>query len=159
MANLADLLPPERVAWLEVGTKDEALRTLLELVTRSQAVKDPAALRNAMFSREVIMSTGVGYGVALPHAKIPAVDSFVLALGISHDGIPYNGILDDDPVRLIVMIAGPDRSQDGYLKLLSTLMKFIKSEKGKILSSSSAEEVSRLARSYVLELPAIPSPA
>lgn len=159
MPTLADLLPPERVAWLPAMAKDDALRRLLEVVSTSQAVKDPAALQNAILSREVLMSTGVGYGVAIPHARIPAVETFVLALGICSDGIAYNSVLDDDPVRIITMIAGPDRAQEGYLKLLSTLMKFLKSEKGKILSSASAEEVSRLARGYPLELAPSAPPA
>lgn len=152
MGSLADILPPDHITWLDVAAKDDALRRMLELLSGSQAVKDPAALRQAIFGREVLMSTGVGYGVAVPHAKIPTVDTFVVALGIAQDGIPYNAVLDDDPVRLIAMIAGPDQHPERYLKLLSTLMKFLKSEKGKILSSSSAEEVSRLARGYPLEL-------
>jgi mannitol/fructose-specific phosphotransferase system IIA component (Ntr-type) len=151
LPTLADLLAPEQVAWLAATTKDDALRELLLLISHSAAVRDPGALHSAILSREVLMSTGIGYGVAVPHAHIPTVESFVLALGISTDGIPYNGVVDDDPVRLIVMIAGPDRERAGYLKLLSTLMKFIKSEKGKILSSSTAEEVVRLARHYSYE--------
>ena len=76
-----------------------------------------------------------------------------LALGIATDGVTYGSAVDDDPVRLIFMIAGPEQEQRGYLKLLSTLMKFIKSEKGKILSSTSPEEVTRLGKAYRLELP------
>lgn len=153
MPTLADLLTADQVTWLAATTKDEALRELLVLIARSAAVHDPNALQSAILSREVLMSTGIGYGVAVPHAHIPSVESFVLALGVSQDGIPYNGVVDDDPVRLIVMVAGPDRERAGYLKLLSTLMRFIKSEKGKILSSYSADEVLRLARQYPLELP------
>ncbi|HMS17583.1 MAG TPA: PTS sugar transporter subunit IIA [Planctomycetota bacterium] len=151
--SLADLLPHSHVIWLETHSKNEALGQLLGTLSTSRFVRDADALRHAIFSREVLMSTGVGYGVAVPHAKIPAVDSFVLAVGIARDGIQYGSEIDDDPVRLIVMIAGPDRDQEGYLKLLSTLMKFLKSEKGKILSSTSSEEVQRLGRSYVFELP------
>ena len=78
---------------------------------------------------------------------------FVLALGVSEDGISYSTLIDDKPVRLIVMIAGPLSSKAGYLKLLSTLMRFIKSEKGKILSSQSAAEIRRFASRYALDLP------
>ncbi len=153
MQTLADFLSPGHVSWLTATTKDEALGALLGLLASSRAVKDPAALQQAIFSREVLMSTGVGYGVAIPHAHIPTVENFVLAIGVTSDGIPYNAPVDDDPVRLIVMIAGPDTERNAYLKLLSTLMKFLKSEKGKILSSSSADEVVRLARQYRVELP------
>lgn len=152
MPTLADFLPPHHITWLNAESKEPALRELLAVLSTSRAVKDPSALQTAIFGREVLMSTGVGYGVAIPHAKIPTVESWVLALGISSAGIPYKPVIDDDPVRLIVMIAGPDSQPERYLKLLSTLMKFLKSEKGKILSSFSAEEVSRLARGYSFEL-------
>jgi mannitol/fructose-specific phosphotransferase system IIA component (Ntr-type) len=159
LISLADLLPPERVTWLEEVEKDEALRTLLGLISNTRAVADPAELERAILGREVLMSTGVGYGVAVPHAKIPTVRSFVLAMGISATGIPYRSLVDDQPVRLIVMIASPDSAQEGYLKVLSTLMKFIKSEKGKILTSGSAAEISRFASAYPLEIPPSALPA
>lgn len=157
--SLADLLAPSRVIWLETARKDEALAQILGTLGSSRLVKDAEALRSAIFSREVLMSTGVGYGVAVPHAKIPAVESYILAVGIAPAGIQYGTEIDDDPVRLIVMIAGPDRDQEGYLKLLSTLMKFLKSEKGKILSSTVPEEVRRLGEPYVFELPSAAEPA
>jgi len=154
MATLADMILPKHVTWLETTSKDEALNQLLELLSKSRHVQDAAELRKAVFAREVSMSTGLGYGVAIPHAKIPTVESFVVAIGIAPEGIAYGSLLDDAPVRLIVMIAGPDRAQEGYLKLLATLMKFIKSEKGKILSSTTAADVARLGKAYPLELPA-----
>lgn len=150
MPNLAELLPAGHVTWLRSGDKTGALRELLELLATSRAVKDPKALEAAIYKREVLMSTGVGYGVAVPHASIPSVESFVLAMGISERGVDYRSPLDDRPVRLVVMIAAPPDSQKGYLRLLSTLMRFIKSEKGKILSSSSTEEIRRFARNYSL---------
>lgn len=153
MSTLADVILPQHVAWLETNSKEEALSQLLELLSKSRAVKDPAALRRAVFAREVLMSTGVGYGVAVPHAKIPTVESFVVAVGIAPEGVAYGSSLDDAPVRLVVMIAGPERSQEGYLKLLSTLMKFIKSEKGKVLSSTTPQDVCRLGRRYQVDLP------
>jgi mannitol/fructose-specific phosphotransferase system IIA component (Ntr-type) len=152
MRTLADYLPTSHITWLEECDKTQALRNLLGLMGSSRAVKDPAALEKAILSREVMMSTGVGYGVAVPHARIPAVDDYVLALGISEEGVPYGPVIDDKPVRLIVMIAGPEESRNGYLKLLSTLMRFIKSEKGKILSSTSADEIRRFAARYAMEL-------
>jgi len=150
--TLADFLPESHITWLEEREKVPALRSMLGLLRNSRAVTDPSALENAILSREVMMSTGVGYGVAVPHARIPTVDEFVLALGISAEGVAYSPVIDDKPVRLIVMIAGPDNSRNGYLKLLSTLMRFIKSEKGKILSSTSTEEIRRFAARYAMEL-------
>ncbi len=159
MPTLSDVIHSQHIAWLEASSKDDALSQLLGLLSKSRAVTDHDALRRAVFAREVLMSTGIGYGVAVPHAKIPTVESFVVAIGIIPDGVAYGSAMDDDPVRLVVLVAGPDRRQEGYLRLLSTLMRFIKSEKGKILSGTSATEVARLAERYSLDLPPSAIPA
>ncbi len=157
MPTLDSQITEARIVWLPSCSKDEALRQLVEVVCRSAAVRDAAALQQAILSREVMMSTGLGYGVALPHARIAAVEQFVVALGVVPDGIAWGGGMDDDPVRLVAMIAGPDHENAGYLRLLSTLMKFIKSEKGRILSASTAEEVLRRAARYEMG-PDAPTP-
>jgi nitrogen PTS system EIIA component len=153
MATLADLLSPEHVVWLESDDKNAALSRLLGLLATSSAVRDPQGLQQAILSREVMMSTGVGYGVAIPHAKIPSVDRFLLAIGISQGGIAYGSLVDDQPVKLLCMIAAPEGRNAEYLKLLSVLMKFIKSEKGLILNASHPDEVRRYAANY--EVPAV----
>jgi PTS system nitrogen regulatory IIA component len=148
MATLADHLSADHVIWLETEDKNGSLARLLQALSTSQFVRDPQALRSAILSREVTMSTGVGYGVAIPHAKIASVDTFLLAIGISPGGIAYGSLVDDQPVKLICMIAGPEGRNAEYLKLLSVLMRFIKSEKGLILSASHPDEVRRFAASY-----------
>jgi mannitol/fructose-specific phosphotransferase system IIA component (Ntr-type) len=150
MATLADHLSPEHVLWLESEDKTAALARLLQTLSGSKFVTDPPGLRNAILSREVMMSTGVGYGVAIPHARIQSVSEFILALGISPAGISYGSLVDDQPVKLVCMIAGPDGRNAEYLKLLSVLMKFIKSEKGLILSATHPDEVRRFAANYAI---------
>ncbi len=66
------------------------------------------------------MSTGIGLGIAIPHAKIPSVRDFVVALGKSPNGIEFSS-LDGNPVHFVVMIAGPDRQQERYLQLLARI--------------------------------------
>jgi PTS system nitrogen regulatory IIA component len=153
MATLADHLSAEHVVWIDADDKNAALSRLLQLLSGSRYVRDPQALQSAILSREVTMSTGVGYGIAIPHAKIPTVERFLLAIGIAPGGIAYGSLVDDDPVKLICMIAGPEGRNAEYLKLLSVLMKFIKSEKGLILSASHPEEVRRYAANY--EVPGV----
>lgn len=128
MKSLADHLAPEHVVWLDDDSgqapdKDTALSQVLGALSKAEGVHDADELRRAIFSREVLMSTGVGYGVAVPHAKTTAAADFLLGIGISSAGVSYGSALDDDPVRLIVMIVAPTESQEGYLKLLSTTMK------------------------------------
>ncbi len=148
MATLADYLSPGQIAWLTTGDKPATLKALLGCVSGSKAVKDAVSLESAIFDREVKMSTGVGYGVAVPHARIPEVENFVLALGIAPDGVNWESEIDDQPVKLVCMIAGPNTATDGYLKLLSSVMKFVKSEKGKLLASTHPDEVMGFAARY-----------
>ncbi len=148
MPTLADFLSADHITWLSAQDKNGALRELLGLLSTSKFVTDAQGLQNAIFSREVMMSTGVGYGVAVPHAKLQGVEQFVLAMGVAPTGIPYGSEIDDQPVRLICMIVGPEGRQDVYLRLLSTVMKFIKSEKGLVLAATHREEIRRYAAKY-----------
>ena len=66
------------------------------------------------------MSTGIGLGIAIPHAKIPSVRDFVVGFAKVDQGIDFNS-LDAKPVHFIVMIAGPDNQQERYLQLLARI--------------------------------------
>ena len=99
---------------------------------------------NAIIKREQIVSTGIGMGVAIPHAKLEDFDHFFLAVGIQKvkEGIEWNA-LDGASVRLIFMIGGPADQQTEYLKILSCLTAAIKDETRRkhILSADSTDQV------------------
>ena len=118
--SLESIIPPERVKVLESTDKEGALREMAALVTGLPEVENGERLIEAIFEREQIMSTGIGLGIAIPHAKIPSVRDFVVALGRSEKGIEFNS-LDGKPVHFVVMIAGPDNQQERYLQLLARI--------------------------------------
>ncbi|MHC4849199.1 MAG: PTS sugar transporter subunit IIA [Planctomycetota bacterium] len=118
--SLENIIPPERVKVLVSTDKESALREISALVTSLPEVEDGERLLEAIFEREEIMSTGIGLGIAIPHAKIPQVKEFVVALGKMARGIEFNA-LDGQPVELIVLIAGPDDQQERYLQLLARI--------------------------------------
>jgi len=118
--SLESIIPPERVVLLEARNKDDVLRELATVVARSEQVGDAEKLLEAIYERERIMSTGIGLGIAIPHAKIPSIRDFVVALGRSEKGIEFNS-LDGKPVHFVVMIAGPDNQQERYLQLLARI--------------------------------------
>ena len=118
--SLENIIPPERVRVLEASDKDGALREIAGLVMDLPEVEDSERLLEAIFEREEIMSTGIGLGIAIPHAKIPEVKEFVVALGKTSRGIEFNS-LDGQPVEVIVLIAGPDDQQERYLQLLARI--------------------------------------
>ena len=118
--SLEHIIPPERVKVLESTDKDGALREMAAMVSTLPEVEDSERLLQAIFEREEIMSTGIGLGIAIPHAKIPEVTGFVVALGKTKGGIEFNA-LDGQPVEFIVLIAGPDNQQERYLQLLARI--------------------------------------
>jgi len=118
--SLEHIIPPERALILKASTKEEALREMAAVLARAPDVTDGAALLEAILEREQIMSTGIGLGIAIPHAKIPTVKDFVVGLGKAQKGLDFNS-LDGKPVHFVVMIAGPDDQQERYLQLLARI--------------------------------------
>ena len=130
--KLGDYLEADAILDLRATERMEALRELVDVLSRNPAVPDARALYRAILEREKLVSTGIGFGIAIPHAKIPGIRRFVLGVGRSALGIDYPS-LDDRPVHIIVMIAGPDGQQGTYLKLLARVQRFLKDEREGIL--------------------------
>lgn len=118
--SLENIIPPERVCILSAGTKEEALEELCGVLSEAPEVRDGAKLLDAIVEREKVMSTGIGLGIAIPHAKIREVSDFVVALGKSQSGLEFHS-LDARPVHFVVMIAGPEDQQERYLQLLARI--------------------------------------
>jgi mannitol/fructose-specific phosphotransferase system IIA component (Ntr-type) len=118
--SLENIIPPERVTILKATSKDEAIRELASVLAGAPEVRDGKRLLDAILEREKVMSTGIGLGIAIPHAKIREVKDFVVALGKSPAGLEFSS-LDGKPVHFVVMIAGPDDQQERYLQLLARI--------------------------------------
>ena len=142
MIDLKDHLDPARVRDLVAKTKDAALEEMVGMVCTSDAVTDRAALLSAVRERERVLSTGIGLGIAIPHAKIPGVSRFVVAVGRQPSGIDFDAI-DGRPVTLVVLIAGPQDAQDRYLRLLARLSGRLKQDdvRKKILAAKTPDEI------------------
>lgn len=145
MVNISDYLDPRLVAFLEVDTRDEAIKTLVNMVNQTGRLSDKTAFYDAIIEREKIVSTGIGMGAAIPHAKLAAFDDFFIAIGILRKGIDWNA-LDGSSVRLIFLIGGPDDKQTEYLRILSNLTQVIKNDqlRKKMLTLNSPEDIIQL---------------
>jgi nitrogen PTS system EIIA component len=144
---ISKYLNPKLVKNLDVSERDEALRDLVDLFDAENKLRDKDAFYKAILERERIVSTGIGMGVAVPHAKLSGYDTFFIAIGIHQQGIAWDA-LDGVPVRLVFMIGGPDDKQTEYLQLLSRLTLAIKDEerRKKILQLSKPEDIIALFR-------------
>ncbi|MEV5243241.1 fructose-specific PTS transporter subunit EIIC [Streptomyces cinnamoneus] len=106
---------------LAAGMKDAAVREMAELLATSGKVRDVDALVTAALAREELGTTGLGEGIAVPHAKTDAVTAPVVGFARSREGIEW-GALDGSPARLIFMIAVPEEAAgDEHLRILALL--------------------------------------
>ena len=118
LVSLRQLWYPRRLLELSGTTKGEVLAELVQSVADAPQVGDTGELADALRDREAIMSTGIGLGVAVPHARIPSISGFIIAAGRTSEGVDWDS-LDGEPVRIVVMIAGPAGEQQAYLKILA----------------------------------------
>ncbi|RKY63538.1 MAG: PTS sugar transporter subunit IIA [Candidatus Latescibacterota bacterium] len=144
MNGLSDLISPDRIVWLSSDTKEEVLRELVDVISRAPQIGDRDELLKAVLEREKIMSTGIGLGIAVPHAKIESVSDFVIAIGISRKGVEFDS-LDNKPVHIVVMIAGPANQQDRYIRILAKVVLALKDPKVRetVLKAETPQEVLR----------------
>ena len=149
MIKISKYLNPRLVLFLSDNTRDEALQSLVSALQREGKLEDPESFYKAIIEREKIVSTGIGMGVAIPHAKLTACDDFFLAIGIARHGIEW-GALDGAPVRAIFMIGGPDDKQTEYLQILSRLTFALKDEhrRKKMLTLNSPKGIIDLLKAF-----------
>lgn len=140
--KLSDHLNASRVLDLDCATKNDCLAQLVSAAATSDAVADRDALLAAVIERESKLSTGIGLGIAVPHARIDAVTRFVVAVGRHRRGMEF-GSIDGRPVHIVVLIAGPREAKTPYLELLAQLSKRLKLEevRNQICDGASDQEV------------------
>jgi fructose-specific phosphotransferase system IIA component len=122
--NLLDLLAQENIALdLQVQSPEEAIQALIGLLASSGRLTEPEAVLAAALERERLMSTGIGSGVAIPHAQSPGVPGFAMALGRTATEIDFKSF-DGKPVDLIFLIVAPE-GQGGFIRVLSSLSRLL----------------------------------
>ncbi len=119
--KLSDLLSKEYILLdLDKKNKPDIIETMLNLVADHPHLIDPSKLQKDVLKREDEMSTGIGKNIALPHAKTMAVKKPLLAFAILKNGVDFNAI-DNEPVRLVFLLATPEQMLAQHLKLLSRI--------------------------------------
>lgn len=122
---LREYIDLNRIFFSNATTKEEAIDELVKVSKDDGKVSDPDNFKKALLKRESIMSTGIGYGVAIPHVKLDYIPEFFITIGINKKGIDWDS-LDNKPVYLMFLIAGPDNQQEKYLRILAKLTLVIK---------------------------------
>ncbi len=119
--QITDLLKRESVELNGSATdKKDALEKMVALMVKQGNIADPETYKKKVFAREEEGSTGVGEGVAIPHAKTAAVTRPGLAFMRCKDGVEFDS-LDGQPAKLFFLIAAPDTKDNVHLDVLSRL--------------------------------------
>jgi fructose PTS system EIIBC or EIIC component len=132
---------------LESKDKMQAIEELASTFEGTPVCTDIQVLIKALKEREEIMSTGIGFGIAIPHAKIAEVKKLRFAIGVSKEGINFDS-MDGKPVHLIILVAAGETQHKDYLGLLSNIMALLKNEdfKEKIINAESVDEIITLLK-------------
>jgi PTS system nitrogen regulatory IIA component len=125
---IASYLKSDLIHFLKVKSRDDAIKALIKSLKNNEVLNDTSAFLTAILAREKLVSTAIGLGIAIPHAKQEDLEDFFITVGIvEQPGIEWDSI-DGLPVRLIFLIGGPANDQTRYLKILSLLTEAIRSE-------------------------------
>lgn len=140
--RITDLLSENSIELnVNVGSKVDAIDKLLELLGNSGNISDINEYKKGVLAREEMCSTGVGGGIAIPHAKNNAVKAATLASMVVPNGVDYESF-DGEDSKLFFMIAAPESGNDVHLQVLSRLSTLLMDDefKDKLIEAKSVKE-------------------
>ncbi len=132
---------------LEQTSKTDVIRELLDILADAGKLSDSDRAYNALLERESQGSTGLEYGIAVPHAKTDAVETLTIAIGISPDGIEF-GAMDGRPSKLFVLLLAPPGQSGPHIEALAEIARLSRSEAflRALISSRSPADLLELLR-------------
>lgn len=143
MRKLSEILLPEAII-LELQSKEKVsvIKELAQILINKNFISDEPKFYEAILARENMESTGIGSGVAIPHARTDSVKNLVLAFGRSQAGIDFSS-LDGKPSHLVFLIAAPEDKKSEYIITLARLSRLLKREeiRFELGSAKTVEEV------------------
>jgi len=149
MVRLIDYLKEECILFLDPTSKEDVIEKLVDVVFASKILPDRELFLKALIDREKLVSTAIGMGVALPHAKLPVYQEFFVSVGILRTGLDWDAI-DDSLVRIVFLIGGPEDRQTDYLQLLSSVTVAMRDEllRKRLMTAASPQEVLALLKGF-----------
>ena len=132
---------------LKAATKKAAIEELVGLLVKENKVQDADSAVQILMEREKIGSTGIGQGIAIPHAKSEQAKGVAAAFGLSKKGIAFDA-LDGDPVYIIFLLIAPPDSAAMHLQALARISRMLKDKffRQSLREAKSTEEILRLIR-------------
>jgi PTS system nitrogen regulatory IIA component len=131
----------------DIRATDKAgvIREFAGLLASAGKVRDPEELARTVLDREAQGSTGIGDGIAIPHAKSASLRESIVAFGRSRKGVDFQ-TLDGRPAYLFFLLVSPSDQPGEHLKTLARISRLIRNAalRERLLASSGRDEIQRL---------------
>lgn len=144
--TIRDALYPECVRLsLHGRRKPEIIHELVGMLATCGRIRNAAEVEALVAERELLTTTGIGNGIAIPHCLSASVERTVLGFGRSRRPVKFDAV-DKKPVTLFFIMVGPPDAHNEHLRLLSKLARYLHDTrlKQRLLTASSEQEVVRL---------------
>jgi len=130
---------------LFVSSKDKAVHELIHAMAELGYLCDETQAETDIASREQKLTTGIGRGIAVPHARTTATDRLRVVFGRHKEGIDW-GALDGAPVHFIVLMVSPPDAPGPHLQFLAEMVRLLNAEdiQEKLLNASTARGILRI---------------
>lgn len=127
---------------LDVASRGDAIRAMIDRIANHAGILDAEIVREAVLEREGLATTGIGEGIAIPHAKTDQVSDVVGAVALLKRPIDFMAI-DGEPVRIIFLLVGLESRVGTYLKLLSRVRRLMGNPefRGRLLEAKGTDDV------------------
>ena len=125
---------------IQGSTKEQIIKELLDVMKGKGVIPDYDLALKSLLAREKTMTTGIGEGIALPHAKIPGINKIVAVMGIRKDGVDFDS-MDKKPTNIVVLILSPASDPVPHIQFLASITKLLSNSarKQEIIDSSPLE--------------------
>ncbi|HUV07878.1 MAG TPA: PTS sugar transporter subunit IIA [Spirochaetia bacterium] len=141
--DLQKIIRKECCTMLHESRKTEVLLELLDLIGQTGLIEDMENLKKEIFYREQLMSTGIGLGIGIPHVRFGQIGEPIAAVGVQPKGIKDYESIDDEAVRIVIMIIVGRNQHKEHIRLLSLIVGRLKQEgvKDSLLRAENPQQI------------------
>ncbi|MGE4285417.1 MAG: PTS sugar transporter subunit IIA [Phycisphaerae bacterium] len=109
---------------LKSNNKEEVITELIDRLSENGLITDRDEVLDAVMTREMTRSTGIGQGIAIPHGKSKSVSDLTMAVGIAQSDVDFDSI-DNKPVRIVLMLISPVGQTGPHIQALAKISRLM----------------------------------